>query len=78
MVRYTPQVEKGFWEKVTIGFEENIEDIKDGFRGFAIWFMVSVPYMILWAVIIVGIVLIIKGMIRKSKKKKSLEDNSLV
>lgn len=67
-VDYT--VEKTFGQKISEGLGETFEDIGEGFSDFAIWFVTSLPYIIIWAVIIFVIVIIIRACVRRSKKKK--------
>ncbi len=51
---------ESFWERVTAGFKENLEDVTDGFTEFAIDFLSSIPTLIVWAVIIVIVIWILR------------------
>ena len=59
-----------FGEKVKNGLSETFEDIAEGFTDFSVWFIVSLPYIVIWAVVIVLIVIIIKVIIKSTKKRK--------
>lgn len=68
--KYTPVKEQTIGEKIITGFTSNLYDVGEGLLDFAIGIIISLPYLIIWAVVILIIVLIIKAFIKKSKKKK--------
>lgn len=57
-------------ERMVRRFKENIYDIGRGFKEFGIGFVISLPYLVVWAVIILIIVLIVRGIIKHNKKKE--------
>ncbi len=57
-------------ERMVRRFKENIYDIGRGFKEFGIGFVISLPYIVVWAVIILIIVLIVRGIIKHNKKKE--------
>lgn len=67
---FTPVEEESTWERISSGFVDNLKSIKDGFVEFFIWFTVSVPYLLIWAVIIAVAVIIIRRIIKKNRKKR--------
>ena len=69
--RLTPTQEKTVWDKIKNGFSESIYNIGHGFENFFIWFVVNIPYIIIWAVVLFAAFLIIKTIIKKRKLKKS-------
>ncbi|MBP5554485.1 MAG: DUF4349 domain-containing protein [Lachnospiraceae bacterium] len=58
VVEYTPVVyeEPSTWQKMKDGFSEQLEDIADFFKNFAIWFVSHFIYLIFWGLVIFGIV----------------------
>ncbi|MBQ8199808.1 MAG: DUF4349 domain-containing protein [Lachnospiraceae bacterium] len=64
-----PEV-KSDWERMTEGFVNSIENIIYDLKEFAIDFVVSLPYLMIWALIITIIVLVIRKIVRRSKQKK--------
>ncbi len=64
-----PEV-KSDWERMAEGFVNSIENILFDLKEFAIDFVVSLPYLILWAVIIGIVVLVIRSIIKRKKIKK--------
>lgn len=56
-------------ERLKREFLENIEYIGEGIKEFGIGFVVNIPFILIWAVIIVVIVFIIKAIVKGAKKK---------
>lgn len=67
--RETTVITKTFGEKVSAQLGQNLYDIKEGFLDFSIWFISSLPYIVIWAVIIISGVLVGRGIYRKRQKK---------
>ena len=69
---YTPTEpeKKSDWERMAEGFVTSVRNILYDLKEFAIDFVVSLPYLIVWAVIIGGIVLIVRKSIKRRKMKK--------
>lgn len=66
--RYTPQEPKGAWEQIKTGFCENLYAVGRGLKNFFIGFVVNIPFLIVWLVIILIFALIIRGCLRLEKK----------
>ena len=64
---------KTFWEEVAEEFGDSIYGLTRGLRNFAIWFLGSSPYIILWAVIIAAVVLVMKVIGKKKALKRALK-----
>lgn len=56
------------WERIERGFAKSLENIGFGIRDFAIGFVIDIPYIVFWGVIIVAAVLIFR-IVRKAWKK---------
>lgn len=64
--RVTPVIEKRtFLEEIQYRLSDNLYDIGQGIRNFAIWFISSLPYLIIWAAVIAVLVLVARKIIRK-------------
>lgn len=64
--RITEVQEKTFLEEVGYRLSNNFLDIGENARSFAIWFLSSLPYLLIWAVVIVFLVwLVRKGISRR-------------
>ena len=68
----TPVVELTAWERIGTGFSESLHDIIDGTVEICIWFVVNIPYFIIWAVVIIVVIVILRknGQKRQEKKKE--------
>lgn len=69
VIRYSPQEPVGVWERIQIGFMENLYSVTEGIQDFFIGVIISIPTLILLAVIILIMVLIVKFIIRWEKKR---------
>lgn len=64
--RVTPVIEKRtFLEEIQYRLSDNLYDIGQGIRNFVIWFISSLPYLIIWAAVIAVLVLVARKIIRK-------------
>ncbi len=57
--------EKTFFEEVRYRLSDNLYAISRDFRGLGIWFLSSLPYLLIWAVLIVIFVCLIRRLIFK-------------
>lgn len=72
-VRELTQVEPPTaWERITGGFAESLESIAHGFAELCIWFLVHIPYLVIWGILIAGVILLVRR--RHRKKQKKLEE----
>ncbi len=68
--RMTPTQEKEtVFTRIKNGFSETMFDISEGLKNFAVWFVVNLPYLIIWAVIITAAVILSRKLFRRHKKK---------
>ena len=65
---------KTFWEEVTEEFGDSLYDMGRGFRNFAILFLGSSPYLVIWAVVIVAVVLVFRTFGKKKRLKKTFQN----
>lgn len=69
--KYTPSQDITVWERIGNGFVNSLEDIGNGFCDFFIRFIINIPYIVLWGIIIVVAVLAVRKIIRiKSRKTR--------
>jgi hypothetical protein len=66
----TPVAEQSIGERIAEGFSDSLKDVGTGFREFFIWFIVNLPHLVIWAVVIALIVLIIRKIRKRRKAKK--------
>ncbi len=75
VLELTPVEEETIGQRISGGFVESLDDIGTGFLEFVIWFIVSIPYFIVWAIVIVVIIFIIKGLKKVLKLGKKNKKN---
>ena len=56
------------WERISSDFGDNVYDIWIGAQDFFVWFVANIPYFIIWAVIIAGIVFVAGLILKKNPK----------
>ncbi|MBE5942874.1 MAG: DUF4349 domain-containing protein [Lachnospiraceae bacterium] len=70
-VKYTVENDNDtFFSRIITGLERSVRDVGQGLLGFIEWFIISIPYFIIWGIIIFVIVRVVRKMRRKSKAKK--------
>lgn len=71
--RITPVTEEkpGVGERIQNGFSDTMYDISEGFKNFFVWFVVNLPYLLIWAVIITIAVIVIRKFYKKQKAAAS-------
>lgn len=61
--------------RIKNGFQDTMYDISDGLQNFIVWFVVNLPYLLIWSAIIAAVVIIIRRIVWKKageeKPKKS-------
>ncbi len=55
--------------RIASGIKETFADIGENAGDFAVWFVVNLPYLIIWAIILVALFFIIRKIYRAWKKK---------
>jgi len=66
---YTPPEPTGIWEEISTGFVGSLKGVGNGILDFVIGFIVALPYLVVWGIIITVIVLIVRK-IKKHRKAK--------
>lgn len=75
VIEETPILEKRtFGEEVLNGLSRNLRGIGRWFRDAALWFLTSLPYLVIWAVVIAVVVVIVRKIIKKRKAGKVVKD----
>lgn len=70
--RMTPSSEekKTVADRINNGFSNTIYNISEGLKNFVVWFVVNLPYLLIWVGIIAVIALIVRKFLKKSSAKK--------
>lgn len=68
-----PEPEKTTWERISDGFVKNLLNIINWLKEFGIWILVNIPYLLIWALVIIVCIILYKKVFKKmladSKKK---------
>ena len=57
---YTPLVQDSAFTRMTKGFAQSLSDLMHGLKEFAVWFVVHLPYLIFWGLIIALVIWLIR------------------
>jgi hypothetical protein len=61
----TVEIKQSLGTRIKNGFGETIYNISNGLQNFLVWFVVNLPYLLIWTVIIAAIVLIARRVYKK-------------
>ena len=67
---YTPVEEPGVWERITKGFRDNLKGVGETIVNVLVWFVSSLPSLIVLAVVIAAVVLVTRPLRRRKKAAK--------
>lgn len=71
VARLTPVKEQTAIQKIKTGFAESLYNVGNGIKNFVIGFIIRIPYLAVWAVVILIIVWVIKLWLKSSRKRKA-------
>ena len=63
--------EPTLWERISKGFRDNLEGVGDDLLDVLVWFIVSIPYLVVFAIVITIVVFILRRVRRRRKEKKT-------
>jgi preprotein translocase subunit SecG len=74
--KFTPTVEikQTVGTRIKNGFSGTMYNISEGLKNFLVWFVVNLPYLLIWAVIIIAIALVVTRSMRKRTKGNSTQN----
>ncbi len=61
----TVEIKQSVGTRIKNGFSDTMYNISEGLQNFLVWFIVNLPYLLIWAVIIAIITIIIRKVIKK-------------
>ena len=65
--------EETVWERISTGFVDSLKNIGEGLKEAAIWFVIHIPYLVIWAIVIAIIILILKKIKKRTKRIRAEE-----
>ena len=66
---YTPVAERTVWQRITEGFAGNLKGLGEDLTDVFVWFVTSLPYLVVWAVGIAVAVVLVKKLGKKRPVK---------
>lgn len=71
VVEYTePEPENG-WQRMGKGFVKSLKGLGNGLKEFFIWLVAAIPYLLLIGGIVVAVIFIIRGSVRRKRRKNA-------
>lgn len=74
--KYTPPADVSVGERIRDGFLESLSGVGRGIADLGISFVIYLPYIIVWAVVLAAAVLILRRICRKRKDRKSKDSSN--
>lgn len=62
--------EETVWERITEGFADSLNEVKESFTDCIVGFMTSLPHLLVWAVPLLIVVLVAVVLVRSRRKKR--------
>lgn len=69
--RATITKEQSMWEEITTKFKNNFEDVVENLRDCIIWFVSSLPYLVVYAVIITAAALVVRILRTRNRARRT-------
>lgn len=71
--RITPVTEEKqtLGSRIKNGFSDTVYNIGEGVQNFLVWFIVNLPYLLIWGILLFVIVIIIRKYLRNDKAKRN-------
>lgn len=66
----TPEEKKTVGDRIKNGFSDTMYDISEGIKNFVVWFVVNLPYLVIWSAVIAAIIIFVRKYMKKMKRKK--------
>lgn len=75
-------IDNSLWGRITSGLSDNLYEIKESFFDLIVWFVVHIPNLVIWGIVIITIIVVFKRIKKKpfkllkiNIKKKNNEKN---
>lgn len=74
--KYTPAENQSFWDKVTTGLRDSVENLGRSIVDFLSWLIIDLPYLVVIALLAWLVTALTRRAIRKWKAKKAKEEKA--
>lgn len=72
---YTPVEEPTFLERITEGFSDSLEGLGEGIVDFIVWIITSSPYLVVFGVLALVVVLLVKRIRKVNTRRKAAKND---
>lgn len=69
--QFTPVKEQSVGEKIVTGFKKSLTNVGTGLLNFGIGFIIGIPYILLFGVLLIIVVVVIRFLVNKGSSRKS-------
>ena len=73
---YTPVAERTVWQRITEGFADSLNGLWEDLTDLLVWLIVSLPYLLIWALVITAVVLLVRKLRRRKPVKSARRKDS--
>ena len=77
VVKLTPVKEQSVWEKISTGFVNSLYDVGNTAADFGIGFLIDLPYLLVWVLIIAVAAVIVRLILRQVRRKHPEKKESI-
>lgn len=77
-VRRAKEQNPGFFTEIGNTFLDSIDDIGDGVRDFAVWFLGNILYVVIFGGVLTGAFFFVRFALRRVKSKKKVSENKII
>lgn len=67
----TVVTEQTVGQRISHGLKGTMRDIREDAEDMLVWFAANLPYLLIWGVVIAAAVLVARGLIRRSRRKRA-------
>lgn len=68
--KLTPVEEPNMWQRIGSGFGETMEDVGQWAEDLLVWFVVNLPWLLIWAAVGTGAFLCCRALLRRRKPRR--------
>ena len=67
---YSPAAESSVWDRIRLGFEQNLEDVGETLLDVCVFLLASIPTLIVLGLFIAAIVFVVRKILKRRRRKK--------
>ena len=67
---YSPAAESSVWDRIRLGFKQNLEDVGETLLDVCVFLLASIPTLIVLGLFIAAIVFVVRKILKRRRRKK--------